>query len=125
MAELDSSSYALIMATGINLLIFGILFILFTIYRIYRSKPVRLEIHGRSVPNPPFSESEERLITLLRRVWWTKNSDFANICGPEAHVFLQLHLYMCFYIVLLVLGSWIILVPIYSTCDGDAEMQTD
>jgi hypothetical protein len=116
-----NSGIVFLIVIGFDALLFTIEFVLFVIYRKYRSKPI--DISQTDVKQPYYSESDTPLLTLFRKVWRIPHSEISAYVGLEGYNFLSLHL-SCIWVFgvmsLIGLGT---LFPLYLT--GDDGVKTD
>lgn len=116
-----NSGLVFLIVIGFDALLFSIEFVLFVIYRRYRSKPI--DISQPDVKQPYYSESDTPLLILFRKVWRIPHSKISKYVGLEGYNFLSLHL-ACMWVFgfmsLIGLGT---LFPLYLT--GDDEVKTD
>lgn len=116
-----NSGLVFLIVIGFDALLFTIEFVLFVIYRKYRSKPI--DISQADVKQPYYSESDTPLLTLFRKVWRVPHSKISKYVGLEGYNFLSLHL-ACIWVFgimsLIGLGT---LFPLYLS--GDDGVKTD
>ncbi|CAG9318135.1 TMEM63A_5 [Blepharisma stoltei] len=111
---MDPILYALISAFAANILIFGILFALFLVFRTFRSKHIFSD-NPKIIPkNAIFSESDTPLMLLFKSVWNTSLQDIYEKCGSEAYVYLALQWKIIKSLFLMCLIGVTVLVPVYS-----------
>lgn len=111
---MDSSVWALIIAFGVDLLIFIIEFFIFSQYRKIRNKPVYLEMSNKEIKLPVFSESDTPLFELLHSVWQVPYEEISYFCGLEGKLYLALQKTLAIIVSVMGLLGCLILVPIYS-----------
>jgi hypothetical protein len=121
---MDSSVWALIIAFGIDVIIFTVEFYIFSLYRKVRNKPVYLELSSKEIKLPVFSESDTPLIDLLRNVWNVPYEEISYYCGLEGKLYLALQMTLCKIVLLMAILGCSVLVPVYSigTTTVDKEM---
>lgn len=116
-----NSGLVFLLVIMFDAILFTIEFILFAIYRKYRSKPI--EILKPDVKQPYYSESDTPLLTLFKKVWKIPHQNIAKYIGLEGQNFLSLHL-ACIWVFgvmsLIGLGT---LFPLYLS--GDDNVKTD
>lgn len=120
---MDDSVWALIIAILVDLLIFSLEFYLFSVYRTVRNRPVFLELEGKDVKVPVFSESDTPLMNLFRNVWNVPYEEIGFYCGLEGKLYLALHKVLAQSVALMAAIGCIVLIPIYYF--GDSEIDKE
>ena len=120
---MDDSIWALIIAIFVDLLIFSVEFYLFSLYRTVRNKPVYLELEGKDVKVPVFSESDTPLLSLLRSVWNVPYEEMGFYCGLEGKLYLALHRVLAQCVSAMALIGCAVLIPVY--CYGNSDIDKD
>lgn len=121
---MDSSVWALIIAFGVDIIIFSVEFYIFSLYRKIRNKPVYLELSSKEIKLPVFSESDTPLFDLLRSVWNVPYEEIGYYCGLEGKLYLSLQLTLARVVFLMAILGDSVLVPVYSigTTTVDKQM---
>lgn len=124
---MDAGLYALVSALGVNIIIFSILFMLFLVYRKFRSKHVISDDPKLIPKNAIYSESDTPLKALFTNVYHTSLDDIYDKCGLESYIYLSLHYQIIIGLAIMALSGLIVLIPIYTSgnsVDGTSLLKT-
>ena len=120
---MDGSVLTLIITISIDVVIFSLEFYMFSQYRKVRNKPVYLELEGRDIKVPVFSESDTSLTELFRGVWNVPFDEIGFYCGLEGKLYLALQRVLAQSIAIMMLIGCIVLIPIYVYGDSEINKQ--
>jgi Calcium-dependent channel, 7TM region, putative phosphate/Cytosolic domain of 10TM putative phosphate transporter/Late exocytosis, associated with Golgi transport len=120
---MDDSLYALLFTILIEIIVFSVEITIFSVYRTYRNRPVSLEVEGKDIKVPVFSESDTPLIDLLRGVWSVPFSDIGFYCGIEGKLYLAFLKTMGQMMAVLCSLGLCVLIPVYLL--GNSEVNKD
>lgn len=105
-----------------DLLIFLILFVLFTFNRKIRTVPLNIRIPHMRIRKPYYDESSISLIHLLKKVYKTSNFEMIENLSYMPYAFLELHKHIFLgFLIMSILGIGV-LIPVYYS--GDDSQQT-
>ena len=120
---MDDSVWALILTILIDLFVFSLEFYLFSLYRTVRNKPVFLEIEGKDIKVPVFSESDTPLYNLLRGVWNVPYDEMGFYCGLEGKLYLALNMILGQAMAFMAIIGCIVLIPVYVFGDSEVDKE--
>jgi membrane protease YdiL (CAAX protease family) len=119
---MDDTVPGLLTTLAIDLLIFCILFTLFSYYRKLRSAPVEVEIPNVTIKKPYFQESTTPLWPLIKKVYSVSNIQLIENLSFTSYIFMELHRHILIGLALMTLVGFSILIPIYSLGhDGESD----
>lgn len=107
----------------LDLLIFLLLFVLFTFNRKIRSVPLDIRIPHIRIRKPYYDESSTSLKELLKKVYSTSNYEMIEKLSYMPYTFLELHKHIFLgFLIMTILGIGVLL-PVYYSGDDSKENQ--